>query len=73
MTVELLHETGRALYGDYWMAALARDLEVADRTMQRWANGVYRIPDGIAGDLERLCAERVLELTRIRAKLRGLP
>ena len=43
MTPDTLHRAGAALYGGNWRAPLARDLGVALRTMQRWANGSHPI------------------------------
>lgn len=37
--VDRLSAAGRALYGQLWQSALARDLGVNDRTMRRWAAG----------------------------------
>ena len=34
-----LAAAGRALYGQLWQSALARDLGVNDRTMRRWVAG----------------------------------
>ncbi len=49
---------GRALYGDRYMAPLARDLGVANRTVERWASGIYNIAPGRASSLRKLLEKR---------------
>ena len=58
MTPELLTEIGEALYGNQWQTDLARDLDVAVRTVQRWLSGERAIPAGLSDDLRPLLAAR---------------
>ena len=43
-TQQRLTDIGRAIYGDEWISPLARDLQVALRTVQRWAAGEFEVP-----------------------------
>ena len=61
---------GQALYGQQWQSALARDLDVSDRTMRRWAAGAQNVPDGIYLELMRLCVERAAYLDDLVARLK---
>jgi len=62
MTPDLLKAAGKALYGPRWQTALAADLEVADRTVQRWAAGDSPIPEGVSGDVWLLLNWRGVEI-----------
>ena len=44
MTREQFATLCRAIYGDLWVSAVARDLGVNLRTAQRWASGETPIP-----------------------------
>jgi len=44
LTPEKLASVGRAVYGERWQTALARDLRVSDRTIRRWSVGSSPIP-----------------------------
>jgi len=66
----LLHEAGRALCGQQWQSALARDLGVSVRTMQRWAVGSAAVPRGAYLDLLRLTQERAAALAALGPHLR---
>jgi len=65
----LLKRCGEALYGERWQTSLARDLNVADRTVRRWVDGSSDVPDGVYLDLHRLCTERAAELDDLLEKL----
>lgn len=39
MTVNLIRETGEALYGSRWQTEIARDLGMSDRHVRRLATG----------------------------------
>jgi hypothetical protein len=66
---DLLEEAGRALYGPLWQSEMARELEVALRTMQRWARGDNGIPAGVFVDLRDKVVERRAELAALARKL----
>ena len=65
-----LRDAGEALYGPRWQSDLARDLNISDRTMRRWAAGTD-MPPGVAIDLSRLCEERAQALDDVRDRLKA--
>lgn len=69
----LLREIGEALYGDRWQASAARELRVSKRTVQRWAEGRYAVPEsalvGLSNALLGREAEIALLLKRLAATL----
>jgi len=67
---KLLKDTGEALYGSQWQSALARDLDISDRTMRRWVVGADNIPSGVAMDLWRLAEKRVALLDNVIERLK---
>ena len=67
----LLVECGEALYGPQWQSALARDLEVSDRTVRRWVAGTSDVPQGLYLDLLRLTQERAATLDALAQRLRS--
>lgn len=67
--ISLLRAAGEALYGPRWQSDLARDLDVSDRTMRRWAGGTDDLPAGIAADLRRLCEARAALLDAMIGRL----
>ena len=60
----LLVSVGRALHGEFWQTALARDLgHNSPRTMQRWAEAAlagrpYRVPKPLVEELLGLLEAR---------------
>lgn len=68
-TTALLRESGEALYGARWQSELARDLRVTDRTMRRWANGEFSIPQAVSADLRAILKARGAALAAVRRKL----
>jgi hypothetical protein len=58
LPADLLQRVGEALYGPHWVAALARDLNVQHRTVERWRVGDARITPRIAPDLLALLQAR---------------
>lgn len=66
----LLVECGEALYGPLWQSAVARDLGVAVRTVQRWTTGERDVPGGLYLDLLRLTQERAQVLDELAPRLR---
>lgn len=67
--VDHLSAAGRALYGQLWQSALARDLGVNDRTMRRWAAG-QEPPETIWAEVRSLLASR---RDTIREVLKEIP
>ena len=67
---KLIIDAGKALYGDRWQSALARDLDVSDRTVRRWVAGDEDLSPGTAMDLWRLCEERAADLDEIIPRLK---
>ena len=65
MSSRLLWRVGEALYGPRWQSEIARDLKVSDRTVRRWVDGSYDVPDGVFQDLLALCQERAAELHQL--------
>lgn len=57
MSPDTLRIVGEALYGPRWQSEMARDLDVADRTVRRWLSG-DAIPPGVGLDLLRVCGAR---------------
>lgn len=68
----LLVECGEAFYGPRWQTDLARDLNVADRTIRRWAADPSSMPQGVYLDLLRLTQERAGLLDSLAGRLREL-
>lgn len=58
MTPDTLRAAGEALYGPRWQTDLARALDVADRTMRRWAVGAHPIPATLRDELVALLRAR---------------
>lgn len=65
----MLSETGEALFGPRWQTEVAKALNVADRTIRRWISEPDTMPPSVAGDLRRLCDERIARITAIRDRL----
>lgn len=71
VSTKLLHDAGEALYGPRWQSDLARDLQVSDRTIRRWASGADDLPAGVALDLWRICLERTADLDSVIERLKA--
>lgn len=69
MTPDLLRECGEALYGPQWQSALARDLQVADRTVRRWAAGDFGMPPGLGEELIELLLSRAEAIAEMQERL----
>ncbi len=66
MTPTLLREIGEALYGTTsWRVALAADLGVNRRTLQRWAAGHNPVPEHIQRSLYHVVAGRIGALHKL--------
>jgi hypothetical protein len=65
----MLEEVGQALFGEHWKNELSDALEVDPRTVRRWVNGTYEIPNGVWDDLYTLLEERVFQIQKVQNKL----
>ena len=63
----LLRATGAAIYGVNWQTPLARDLDIALRTIQRWENGEREPPETLVADLCALLAKHRDKIDRLIA------
>ncbi|MEF2553058.1 hypothetical protein VQ042_17090 [Aurantimonas sp. A2-1-M11] len=63
---DFLREAGEALYGDRWQTAIARDLDVSDRTVRNWNAMKFAIPLGVQRDILALLSAREIEIARVR-------
>ncbi len=57
MTPNLFRAIGEALYGPQWQSEMARQLDVALRTVQRWSVGTSPVPDSVRPELVSLLRE----------------
>jgi len=78
MQIKDLRPIGQYLYGGGWQSALAKDLRVNLRTVQRWASGDIIIKLSVADKIYQLAAARQLQellpvLSDIAHKQKGLP
>jgi hypothetical protein len=64
-----LRAAGEALYGTRWQSDLARDLEVAIRTVQRWDAGTHPVPETIWPELRELLGKRAATMLQLRRSL----
>jgi transposase-like protein len=64
-----LEQIGQALHGQQWQSALARDLDVADRTVRRWLAGESAVPPGALNELRQLCLKRSAELATLAGQI----
>jgi transcriptional regulator with XRE-family HTH domain len=69
LTSFTLRKAGFALYGEQWRSELARALGVTDRTVRRWAQDEYSIPDDTKERINQLCRERVEMLKVVMRRL----
>lgn len=70
MPLAELEQAAETIYGAAWQTALARDLDVAPRTVRRWAAGAMR-PADVRGDLVAVCRRRIKELLALIDRLEG--
>jgi hypothetical protein len=69
LTSVTLRKAGVALYGEQWRSELARALGVTDRTVRRWAQDEYSIPDDARQRVIKLCRDRVEMLKAVMRRL----
>lgn len=69
MNAEQLAKAGQALYGERWQSPLARDLEVSDRTVRRWAAGDNPVPEEVERRIRTLLQQVVARLRKIERVL----
>lgn len=55
---ELIEIAGKALYGDLWQRALARALDISERTVRYWAAGRNNIKPGVWDDVRTLLSDQ---------------
>jgi hypothetical protein len=58
----LLRRIGEAFHGPEWQNRLARQLDISDRTVRRWAAGEMAVPPGVAAELYEMIREQQGEL-----------
>lgn len=67
---DMLERVGRALYGENWIAAIARDLDMHRRSVEYMRDGTRGIKPGIVEDLISLIEDRGAELHDVAKELR---
>ena len=70
MSNRLVVEVGEALFGPRYRTDLAEALNVNERTVRRWADGVIDMPAGVALDCLRLVMERTQKLEDLQDRLK---
>jgi hypothetical protein len=70
LDTELLDRVARVLYGARWHAALADDVGVSVRQVQRWLAQLRPIPRDIWPTLDKRLAERRTAIRELRGQLR---
>jgi hypothetical protein len=71
---DLLAEAGRTLYGDEWIARLARDIGVTAPTLRAWKAGRSHLSlkDDAVKETVRLLERRRDEADRVAARIKQL-
>ena len=62
MDAERLETVGRAMFGTYWQAEIARLVGRSSRMVRFWATGGKPIPDKVANRIEAEALERSRKL-----------
>jgi hypothetical protein len=62
---DLIIQAGHLLYGPNFKRSMAKDLDVHERTMQRWLSGVNDPPDHVMADLQNILAKRIDQLVKV--------
>ena len=65
MTPDAFAAAGRALHGDHWQSALARQLGAHRTQVVRFATGRSRIPDDVAERVRDMLRDRRVEIDRM--------
>lgn len=61
----LLARIGAAMFGEHWLNPLSAGLGVNVRTVRRWRDDDFDIPDGIWPLLAALCKQRAVDLFKL--------
>ena len=69
ITTEQLERAGQLLYGDLWQSALARALDVDNRTVRRWASGESAIKQSIANEIIELLKNNQSQINQFIEKM----
>lgn len=71
---DMLADIARALYGEQWRMALARELGINDKTITRWMTGRTPLPadHGVFGALGGIVARAVVEAGERQKSLAAL-
>ena len=69
MNNEQLANAGQLLYGDLWQSALARALDVDNRTVRRWASGESAVKQSIANEIIELLKNNQSEINQFIEKM----
>lgn len=65
MKPETLEIVGENLFGMHWVSEMAARLGVTPRTIRRWSNGEYPIPDEVKPALAVIARARVQEAASV--------
>lgn len=70
LTVEQIERIGQALYGDQWIANLARSLNINPRRIPEWQSGKRPIPQGVKPELLELLKNNESEIQNLIQELK---
>lgn len=71
MSAQFLYRVGTTLYGEgeHWIARLAEDLGVNERTMRRWLGNESAIPERVWDELINIAIGRAREIADLVPKI----
>ena len=71
MSAQFLYQVGTTLYGEgeHWIARLAEDLGVNERTMRRWLGNESAIPEQVWDELINIAIGRAREIANLVPKM----
>jgi succinate dehydrogenase flavin-adding protein (antitoxin of CptAB toxin-antitoxin module) len=69
MTKEQFIAAGQAAFGQHFVTEFSQLLNVTDRTVRRWVNGTYPIPDSIMSEIIGILIARSNEIDKTIAEL----